>query len=389
MARIAFITPSLSLNHGVGDYVRLLAEEAIRLGNEVLILALNEPHSSEYQGEIIRVGQKTLHAHRWGQHMGYPLKCREARRLLESFQPDWVSLQFEFYCYARRGSLLGLTRNLPAVLKGYRVHVMLHELWVQLHAGGNLVEQAKGTVRYLQCRYLFNTIKPLCVHTSVEPYAKGARHLLPGIKLLPVPSNIPVDREAPAPLPKEISETMMESKLRSSYLLVILFGRIIPEWEGRIAVKQVDEFAKRTAKLVRLISIGGCGYNDLYWQKLAGQIPSTWRAIKLGIREPKFISQTLQACDLAVSCTPFSLSRKSGTTAAFLEHGLPVLFSDKMPADEEIATSYPDRYRDQLYFGDRPLPLEAIGPRVLAEEAYSAQVTRQFIADLLVAESRG
>ena len=116
MARIAFITPSLGLNHGIGDYVRLLAEEAVRLGHDVLILSLNEPHSSEYQGEIIRVGTKTLHAHRWGQHMDYAFKCREARRLLESFKPDWVSLQFEFYCYARRGSLLGLARHLPAVL---------------------------------------------------------------------------------------------------------------------------------------------------------------------------------------------------------------------------------------------------------------------------------
>jgi len=383
VARIAFITPSLSLNHGIGDYTRLFAEESVRLGHDVLILSLNEPHSTEYQGEIIRVGQKTLHAHRWGQLMDYSFKCREARRLLESFKPDWVSVQFEFYCYAHRGSLVGLARNLPSVLKGYHVHVMLHELWIQLHAGGNPVEQVKGTIRYLQCRYLFNTIKPLCAHTSIEPYARGARHLLPGIKLLPVPTNIPVSREAPSPLPQEISATMLESKLRSSYLLVILFGRVIPEWDGAVTIRQIDELAKRTAKLVRLISVGVCGYNDVYWKKLAEQIPSNWRAIKLGPREPKFVSQTLQACDLAVSCTPFVLSRKSGTTAACLEHGLPVLFADKKPTDEEIATSYPNSYRDQLYFSDQPLPLEMIGPRVLADEAYSAQVTRQFIADLL------
>ena len=383
MARIAFITPSLSSNHGIGDYTRLLAEESVRLGHDVLILSLNEPHSSEYKSEVIPAGEKTVQAHRWGQLIDYAAKCREAREFLEAFQPDWVSLQFEFYCYAKQGSLLGLARNLPAVLKGYRVHVMMHELWVQLHAGRDLREQAKGTVRYVQCRFFFKTIKPLCAHTSAEVYAQRARHLLPGIKLLPIPSNIPVDRETLIPLPKEISETMPESKLRSTYFLVILFGRIIPEFDGRESLRQIDDFAKRTAKLVRLISVGGCGYNDLYWNRLLEQMPTNWRSVKLGVREPKFISQVLQACDLGLSCTPFSLSRKSGTTAAFLEHSLPVLFAEQRPPKEEIATNYPNLYRDQLYFNGSPLPLEVITrQRRLAHEPFAARVTRQFIADL-------
>jgi hypothetical protein len=389
MSHLAFITPSLSANHGIGDYTRLFAEESVRLGHEVLILSLNEPHSSEYKSEVLQVGDRTIQTHRWGQHIDYALKCREARPLLEAFKPDWVSLQFEFYCYAYRGLLLGLARNLPALLEGYRVQVMMHELWIQLHAAKDVRERLKATVRYLQCRYLFKKIKPLCAHTSAEIYAKRARHLLPEIKLLPIPSNIPVDRGVLGPLPAEISETMTESKLRSGYFLVVLFGRVIPEWDGRAALKQIDEFARRTAKLVRLISIGGCGYNDLYWKQLLEQVPSHWRSIKLGVREPMFISQTLQACDLAVSCTSFSLSRKSGTVAAFFEHGLPVLFSENKPADDEIDISYPNVYRHQLYFADQPLPLDVnITPRVLADEAYSARVTRQFIADLRAAEGR-
>ena len=383
MARIAFITPSLSQNHGIGDYVRLLAEGCVRLGHDVQIHSLNEPHSTEYKSEVIPVGEKSIVAHRWGQLIEYKTKCEESRRLLEAFQPDWVSFHFEFYCYARRGILWGLARHLPAMLKGYRVHLMMHELWVQIHAGGDLREQVKGLVRYVQTRYVIKRIKPLSSHTSVEPYARKLRPLLPDIRLLPIPSNIPVDHTTPILLPAEISATMSGPQERAKYLLVVLFGRIIPEFDGRESLLRIDAFAKQASRQVRLISIGSCGYNDLYWKRLVGQMPPDWQSIKLGIRDPQFISRTLQVCDLALSSTPFELSRKSGTTAAFLEHGLPVMFADHKPPAKEIAVSYPDLYRDQLFFADQSLPpgILTSGHR-LAAESYALTVTRQLLADL-------
>ena len=381
MARIAFITPSSGQGHGIGDYTRLIGEECVRLGHEVQIVALNEPHWDSHLDEVLPAAGKTMEAHRWGQHLPYERKCREAHAMIKSFQPDWISLQFEYYCYANHGNLSGLARYLPPLLRGYRLHLMMHELWTLLNAAGDWREQVKGTIRYLQYRYLVKKIKPDCVHTSGEAYARKIRPLLPGVKLLPIPSNIHVDRKPGFSLPPEITKTMAADRLK--YLFVILFGRVIPEWDGRDCLKAVDEFARRISREVRLISIGSCGYNDLYWKQLLEQMPPDWQSIKLGIREPDFISQMLQACDLGISNTAFSLSRKSGTTAAFLEHGLPVLFAGKMPSLQEINLNYPDLYRGQLYFSDQVLPADIVAKKLpLAEEAYSTVVTRRFLSDL-------
>src|ERR1700733_14083394 len=152
MARIAFITPSSGATHGIGAYVPLFAGEAVRLGAEGAILSINEPHEPNSWSETLVVdGSKVIDVHRWGQFIDYETKCREGRARLEAFKPDWVSLEFEFYCYADHGNLSGLSRNLPAMIRGFRLHVMMHELWVQLHAD-SVRERAKGMVRYVQFR---------------------------------------------------------------------------------------------------------------------------------------------------------------------------------------------------------------------------------------------
>jgi hypothetical protein len=49
--------------------------------------------------------------------------------------------------------------------------------------------------------------------------------------------------------------------------------------------------------------------------------------VKTGELESTDLSQTLRALDLALSANPRALVGKSGTVAAFVEHGVPVLVS--------------------------------------------------------------
>jgi len=386
MARIAFITADLSQGSGIGDYVRLFAVECVCLGHTVQIHGLNDNHSSDYITEVICVDDKTIQVHRWSRRLNCAFKCRQSRKLLELFEPDWVSLQFEFYYFSNKG-LMPFAWHLPAVLKGYQVHLMMHELWVRFNSGEDWREQLKGVVRYLQCRHMIKKIRPLCAHTSVQPYAEELKHLLPGIKLLSVPSNIPVSREASVTLPTEIAGTIPGE--RSQYLLVILFGRITQEWESGDSLKLIDEAAKCASRNVRLISIGENGYGDMYWNRLVDQMPSGWRSIKLGWRDHEFVSRTLQGCDLAISSTPFSLSGKSGTTAAFLEHNLPVLFAEKRPSQEEISAAHPGHFHELLHFTDQPLQLEALANRrAVNPESHVSLRARQFIDDLFSASTR-
>ena len=60
------------------------------------------------------------------------------------------------------------------------------------------------------------------------------------------------------------------------------------------------------------------------------------------------ISEKLQECTLGVSTTPFDVIGKSGTTAAMLEHGLPVLAYDDGDSPQE-SLFITDPFKDQIF----------------------------------------
>ena len=65
------------------------------------------------------------------------------------------------------------------------------------------------------------------------------------------------------------------------------------------------------------------------------------------------ISEQLKKCTLGVS-TPFDVIGKSGTTAAMLEHGLPVLAYDDGDTPPE-SLFIPDPFKDQIFLiNDHP-----------------------------------
>ena len=53
-----------------------------------------------------------------------------ARAWLARIQPDWLSLQFVIYGYAKKGLPWRLAHRLGALCDSWRVHVMVHETWI-------------------------------------------------------------------------------------------------------------------------------------------------------------------------------------------------------------------------------------------------------------------
>src|SRR6185369_1226722 len=98
--RLALLCGSLHPGRdGVGDYCRKLGSELSRLGHQILLLSLNERYlrgSDQEMAEGFSVFRCGL----------YDSLCRRlalARRALEQFCPDWVSLQYVCYGYHPKG----------------------------------------------------------------------------------------------------------------------------------------------------------------------------------------------------------------------------------------------------------------------------------------------
>jgi len=74
---------------------------------------------------------------------------------------------------------------------------------------------------------------------------------------------------------------------------------------------------------VEIVFIGRCGEEIKQWLTICESNKITTKV--LGEQPAAKISEVLRIADLGITTTPLLLSEKSGTVAAMLEHGLPVL----------------------------------------------------------------
>jgi hypothetical protein len=147
--KIAFIVSSLEPGRdGVGDYTRRLAGELIRQGHECQIVALNEKVESRKQKaenrnptsdlRLLTSGfSETQHSEgtevpclRLPGSLGWPERTTLARKWVDAFNPDWVSLQFVPFGFQSKGLPFGLPRQLKVIIGSRPLHWMFHELWV-------------------------------------------------------------------------------------------------------------------------------------------------------------------------------------------------------------------------------------------------------------------
>src|ERR1700679_2438430 len=102
--RIAFICSSLEPGRdGVGDYTRRLAGELIRQKHPSVIIGLNDTKISEIMSGSQEMEGTPIPVLRLPSML--PWKEREtiARKWLNDFDPDWVSLQYVCFGFHIKG----------------------------------------------------------------------------------------------------------------------------------------------------------------------------------------------------------------------------------------------------------------------------------------------
>src|SRR5258708_5945964 len=125
--RLALLCGSLQPGRdGVGDYCRKLGSELGRLGHQILLISLNESCPRSPNQEVA----DDFSVLRCGVYHSLSRRVEVARRALEHFCPDWVSLQYVCYGYHPKGLAWRWNPIFAELGKlGGRRHLMLHELW--------------------------------------------------------------------------------------------------------------------------------------------------------------------------------------------------------------------------------------------------------------------
>jgi hypothetical protein len=383
--RVTFICSSLeSGRDGVGDYTRRLADSLVRQGHSAQVIALNDRYASAGARKPPLADGVSSNALRIAASARWPDRVSQARAGIEAFGPDWISVQFVAYGFDNRGLVWRLGDRLRGLARSTPIHVMFHELWIGDGGSASLRRRLEGRLQRRFILQMVRRLRPSVVHTQASPYVAMLRQRGLEATRLPLFGNIPVnsstDRRWLCDAFREAGLPMLLER-RQDFWVFGLFGTLHPEWTPEPLLSRVREVAATHGKQPVLVAIGRLSAaGDGIWSDV-GRTHGDILRVRLGEQPADRVSQALQTLDFGITASPLALVGKSGTVAAMLDHGLPVIVSrndvsfafqwDAVEIQEPLLIPVAEDFGDRLANARRRVPRETVDA-----------VARQFIASL-------
>ncbi len=313
--KIIFICSSLEPGHdGVGDYTRRLACELIRQGHVVGAISLNDKYISDQCLEVQSFDSINLSVLRLPMALPLPQKLSIAKKHIDEFNPDWVSLQFVIFGYHPKGLPLWLNK-LTVLGKGRRWHIMFHELWLGIELNASKKHLLWGKIQKQIISSLIRKLKPNVTHTHTRLYQHKLLHMGVNSQHLPLFGNIPV---------LHAGDDSSDKNFKTNKLLsFVIFGHIHPNSPVKYFCVEVAKYAVKNNIQVSLTFIGNCGMEQENWVINCQEAHIEVQI--LGQQSADNISKVLRGAMIGISTTPVALLEKSGSVAAMREHQLPLI----------------------------------------------------------------
>lgn len=324
---------------GVGDYTRRLAGELIRQGHDVALLGINDPYVSEASEERQADNDITIPVLRTPAALPPDSRFKLAKAWVDSFNPDWISLQYVPFAFHNKGLDFQLPKQLKSWGKRYKWEVMFHELWVGMENSAALKMKLWGRIQRFLIVKLLKALKPLVIHTQIPLYQTQLHRLGFESSVLPLFSNIPFD-------------TTNQLKRKPDQLMFLLFGSIHRAALIEEFATEALEYSIKHGLALQLVIIGRAGQEQEVWKEI-------WsgKGIKvnvMGEQPASMVSRMMQVANAGIATTPSYLIGKSGTVATMLEHNLPVINVTRkwIPAGVKIDLKLPAGVSDYKQAGD-------------------------------------
>ncbi len=321
MARIVIVTSRIAAGtDGVGDYTRALAGELSRIGHECLAIGLNQAAPSPWVEAFPPTSLPAI-----ANVETVSGRMEAARDIVRRFDPDVISFQYVSYAFARRGLTWNVGRLFREIAGDRRVELNSHELWSGFDVAASLHDRVQGHAQYRLYRRFLGQLRPDVIHVSNPTYVEMFRQIGRRAILSPLFGNVPVTDSGPPP-GIEGFEDSAEPVWR-----MLFFGSIHAEWPPEPLMTRLIAAAGRAGRKLVVISAGRIGPGVPVWERMITAHGETCRFVRLGERPAEAISGLINGSDFGVSTSPLCLIGKSGTVAAMLEHGLPVIVNRDHP----------------------------------------------------------
>lgn len=346
--KVVFICGALEDGRdGVGDYTRKLAGELIRQGHPAAVVAINDRYLSEqYDGDQER-GNTAVPVLRLP--AAWPAKTRFslARKWIDLFSPEWLSLQFVPYSFQKKGIPLGMHRHLGLLTGGYRWHIMFHEIW--LDAPKRFSHYIVAGVQYLIVSRCLKQVKAEAVHVSMSFNQRRLKRLYQNSEVLSLFGNIEK---------QDCKKTLSLFKNQNHFSKNILYFGSAPRGKFLdLLVFKLLEFCQKQQSPIRIfVAAGHSEEKNNFIAALKKELfGHQVTVVDCGFVEEKTISTLMSNCTVGIARTEAHLLGKSGSAMAMLEHGIPVWlpkWSDNRPLEID--------FRNQLVHADLDIATETI-----------------------------
>lgn len=347
--RLLFLNSSLAPGRdGVGDYLRLLASECLRCGHPSAIMALHDRHVTGPDESVLHTGAGEIPLLRLPAASAWTERIDRAAAFRSWWRPDWISLQFVSYGFHDKGVVLNLKSVFQALTAGCPLHLMFHELWVGAAKSVSLRHRLIGGFQRYGIRRLVAALKPQRVSTSNPAYAAMLRSIGVETVILPLFGNIPISALAlTSPFPAMLVDAGIprEGAARDQWWIGLFFGALHSEWKSEPLMGTLIRAARSARKRICLVLAGRPGDGgEAIWENLKRDYRRDIVFVKFGEQPAETISALMQIADFGISASPWQLIGKSGSAAAMLDHGLPVVVSR-------------DDFQPRIAPDSRPLPI--------------------------------
>jgi hypothetical protein len=309
MLRILFICSSLEPGRdGVGDYTRCLACELSKQGHLVRCLALNDPGILAPTEDIQEFDGARLTVLRLPRSERWDARARRARWWIDRFDPTWISLQFVCFGFHPRGLCWPVAGRLRAIVGERPVQIMFHELWIGAEEKARWKDRLIGGIQRACAMRLYSRLNIRCTLTSNPAYAATLQGLGLAAKILPLFGSLPLPR------------TPAVSR-RPALWSFLMFGALHPSWSP----EPLFAHLRALGETVEIVHAGHIGHDGGRWARLTDEYAGIFRFRQLGPLPPPGLMQAFGEADFGIATTPWEIIGKSGSAAAMLEHGLPVV----------------------------------------------------------------
>ncbi|MDT0642503.1 hypothetical protein RM553_06620 [Zunongwangia sp. F363] len=326
--RLLFICPGMEPGKdGVGDYVSRLAFNLSKEGFTSGVIALNDRFVPEIKIEERTDDNIKYYVLRIPSGCNSGQKISTAEEWINSFSPEWVSLQYVGFGFNKYGLPLELL-NLRKTLGNYHFHLMFHELWCGAAKESKIKERILGSLQKIFIRKLSATLNPREVFTNTQTSLQNLRKIGVQSKLTPVFSNIPTDKRGSDEQWNRILEDKCLRQVtdkKEDWLILGFFGTVYRYMDIEGLLISATKAATGLGKQIGILSIGHGRGQEI--GKMAKNINAAyWQT---GALDASLINRAMALVNLGVVTTRIDGLDKSGSAIAWLERGIPVVISSE------------------------------------------------------------